>query len=64
MFEDTAWTGEQMLHVDSDAPLKDVGMRIETDRKYLLLQLSRVRDCKRVAQRREIGPLSPAPMLL
>ena len=42
MFEDTAWTGEQMLHVDSDAPLKDVGMRIETDRKYLLLQLSRV----------------------
>ena len=64
MFEDTAWSGEQMLHVESDAPLKDVGMRIETDRTYLVLQLSRVRDCNQVAQRREIGSLCPSPMLV
>ena len=44
MFEDAEWTGEQLLCIDCDAPLEDLGMSVETDRKYLLLQLSRVRD--------------------
>ena len=52
MFEEAEWTGERLLQVEFDEPLEKLGMYIETDRKYLLLQLSRVRDCNRVARRR------------
>ena len=52
MFEEAEWTGGRLLQVESDAPLEKLGMYIEVDRKYILLQLSRVRDCKRVARRR------------
>ena len=40
------------MQVESDEPLDKLGMYIETDRKYLLLQLSRIRDRKRIARRR------------
>ena len=55
MFEEAEWTGERLLQVEFDEPLEKLGMYIETDRKYLLLQLSRVRDCNRVARRRLQG---------
>ena len=55
MFEEAEWTGERLLQVESDAPLEKLGMYNETDRKYMLLQLSRVRDCKRVVGRRVRG---------
>ena len=50
MFKDAEWTGEQLLCIDCDAPLEDLGMSVETDRKYLLLQLSRVRDRQKIAR--------------
>ena len=52
IFEEAEWTGEKLLLVESDEPLEKLGMYIETDRKYMLLQLARVRDCQRVAWRR------------
>ena len=52
IFEGAEWTGEKLLQVESDEPLEKLGMYIETDRKYMLLQLARVRDCQRVARRR------------
>ena len=52
LFEDAEWTGEKLLQVKSDEQIEKLGMYIETDRKYLLLQLSRVRDCTRTARRR------------
>ena len=42
MFEDAGWTGEQLIEVKSDVPLKELGMHSAVDRSYLLLQLSRV----------------------
>ena len=55
IFEEAEWTGEKLLQVKSDEPLEKLGMYIETDRKYMLLQLARVRDCQRVARRRLQG---------
>ena len=42
-FEDAGVTGEQLVAVESDGELIELGMQLEIDRKYLLLQLARVR---------------------
>ena len=59
MFEDAECTGEQLLQVESDELLEEFGIVSEVDRKYLLLQLSRVRDRKRAERQRLMGPLLP-----
>ena len=63
MFEDAGWTGQQLLGVKSDTQLEDLGMYAEVDRKYLLLQLSRVRARERIAQRQPLIGALPPPII-
>ena len=59
LFTDAGWTGEQLMAVKSDAPLKELGVYSEVDRSYLWLQVTRVRDFQRAERRRQMG-VSPS----
>jgi hypothetical protein len=50
IFDDAGWTGERVLQLYDEAPLIELGMLCECDRKYLLLQLARVRAAQRWAE--------------
>ena len=52
-------TGAQLVQVESDAPLIELGMNSEVDRKCLLLQLARVRArASKMSQRSVAGALN------
>jgi uncharacterized protein YaaQ len=42
-------TGKRLLQINSDEPLRQLGIEVETDRKYFLLQLARVRAANRAS---------------
>ena len=44
MFQQSGTTGAQLAQVESDAPLIELGMNSDVDRKCILLQLARVRE--------------------
>ena len=48
LFDENGATLDLLLCVESDDPLKELGMASEVDRKYLLLQLARA--AKRLAE--------------
>ena len=43
IFQQSGTTGAQLAQVESDAPLIELGMNSDVDRKCILLQLARVR---------------------
>ena len=43
MFKEAGATGEELAAVETDTELIDLGMQREIDRKFMLLQLARVR---------------------
>ena len=46
--EECGATAERMMHTDSDGALLELGVESDVDRKYLLLQLARLRARERL----------------